>query len=99
MNFQTAITKRKSKVKQEVIIMNLKKLYELRATKVEEMKKLVDGANTETRALNEEEVNAFSALEKEVKDIDATIAAVEATRSLENVDAPADDAEAETRFC
>ena len=77
--------------------MNLKKLYELRATKVEEMKKLVDGANTETRALNEEEVNAFSALEKEVKDIDATIAAVEATRSLENVDAPADDAEAETR--
>lgn len=64
--------------------MNLKQLIEMRNAKVEELKKLVDGAVTETRALSEEENTKVAALEKEISDLDATIKTAEAVekRSL-----------------
>ena len=52
---------------------NLKALLEKRADLHNEMQALVTTADTETRAMNEEETAKFDALEKEIKDIDATI--------------------------
>lgn len=66
--------------------MNFKKLVEQRNAKLEEMKKLVEVAETETRSLNEEESNKFAELEKEVRSLDATINAIMAQRELESRD-------------
>ena len=78
--------------------MNLKELYELRAKKVAEMKALVDNAGAETRALNDEEVKTFAGLEAEVRNIDSTISAMEATRNLAEVkEVVAENKEPETR--
>ena len=52
---------------------NLKALLEKRADLHNQMQALVTTADTETRAMNEEETAQFDALEKEIKDIDATI--------------------------
>ena len=52
---------------------NLKALLEKRADLHNQMQALVTTADTETRAMNEEETAKFDALEKEIKDIDATI--------------------------
>ena len=54
-------------------LKNLKALLEKRADLHNEMQALVTTADTETRAMNEEETAKFDALEKEIKDIDATI--------------------------
>lgn len=62
---------------------NLKGLTELRNDKVVEMQALVDSAKEEVRAMSEEEVNKFNALENEIRDIDATINAEERARGLE----------------
>lgn len=66
--------------------MNFKKLIEQRNAKLEEMKKLVEAAETETRSLNEEENTKFAELEKEVRSLDATINAIMAQRELESRD-------------
>ncbi len=66
--------------------MNFKKLVEQRNAKLEEMKKLVEVAETETRSLNEEESNKFAELEKDVRSLDATINAIMAQRELESRD-------------
>lgn len=52
---------------------NLKALLEKRADLQAEMETLVTGADTETRAMNDEEIAKFDTLEKEIKGIDATI--------------------------
>lgn len=53
--------------------MNFKKLIEERNKKVEEMNTLVTKADTETRALTDEEVTAFNDLKKAVEQIDETL--------------------------
>lgn len=52
---------------------NLKALLEKRADLHNQMQALVTTADTETRAMNEEETAKFNSLEKEIKEIDATI--------------------------
>lgn len=62
--------------------MNLKKLTEQRTEKQKEMKALVDAADTEERTLNDEEMEKFEALEKEIAGIDTSIRALQAVRDL-----------------
>ena len=52
---------------------NLKALIEKRADLQNEMETLVNAADTETRAMSDDEGVRFDSLEKEIKDIDATI--------------------------
>lgn len=61
----------------------LKDLTEQRNDKVAELQAIVDAAKVEKRAMNEEELKKFNALEKEIEGIDATIAAEERARKLE----------------
>jgi HK97 family phage major capsid protein len=64
----------------------LKALLEKRNTKVTELKSVLDKAKTEERAMNDEEMTKFNALEKEIKDLDATIEAEKRANNLEIVD-------------
>ena len=66
--------------------MNLKKLLEMRSQKQAEMKEIIKKADTEERTLNTEELEKFEKLENEIKDIDATVAAIQAERNLTIVD-------------
>ena len=61
--------------------MKLKALTEKRAELVEKMNSLVNQADTENRAMSEEEAAAFDAAEKEIKDLDATLAREERARA------------------
>jgi len=61
----------------------LKDLTEKRNDKVTELQALVDGAKAETRAMTDEEMTKFKGLEKEIADIDSTIAAENRARGLE----------------
>lgn len=62
--------------------MNLKELIEKRNAKVVEMGNLVTKAETEERAMSEEETNKFNALDKEVKQLDGTIASAKRAQEL-----------------
>lgn len=62
--------------------MNLKALHEKRAELVQKMNDLVAAADTENRAMNEEETKAFDQAEAEVKALDETIAREERARTL-----------------
>lgn len=64
----------------------LKALLEKRNTKVTELKAVLDKAKNEERAMNEEEMTKFNALEKDIKDLDATIEAEKRANNLEIVD-------------
>ena len=59
-----------------------KKLREQRAAYQAEMQGILDTAESEERAMNEEETSKFDELEKKIKDIDATIKAEERARDL-----------------
>lgn len=61
----------------------LKALIEKRNAKVLDMQAVLDKAKVETRAMNEEEMVTFNALEKEIKDLDATIEAETRAKGLE----------------
>jgi len=63
--------------------MSLKELLEKRAAKQADMKAILDMAKKETRSLTEEENTRFSELEKEIRDLDATINAIQTARELE----------------
>lgn len=63
--------------------MSLKKLMETRASKQQLMKQLLEGATTEERAMNTEEREKFDTLEAEIRELDATIAAMQTMRELE----------------
>lgn len=65
--------------------MNFKKLIEKRNGLVEEMNNLVNVADEETRALNEEETTKFEGLQKEVADIDKTLKLAKGERSMMSV--------------
>lgn len=61
---------------------NLKSLIEQRNDKASEMQALLDAAKAETRAMTDDEMAKFNALEKEIAGIDATIKAEERARDL-----------------
>lgn len=58
----------------------LKALIEKRNTKVAEMQRILDKAKTEERAMTDEEMTNFNALEKEIRDLDKTIEAEKRAR-------------------
>lgn len=64
--------------------MNLKFLNEKRNELQEQMENIVNTAELETRALSDEETGKFDDIEKQIKNIDATIERMEKTRSMEN---------------
>lgn len=66
--------------------MKFKKLIEKRNELVEKMNEMVTKADTETRALNEEEVKQFDAYNDEVKAIDRTLQLGLEERSMWNVE-------------
>lgn len=65
--------------------MKFKKLREKRLLLQGEMEKLIGKADSEKRALSDEESQRFDEIEKEIKDIDRTIATEERARKLETV--------------
>lgn len=71
--------------------MNLKKLTEQKSEKQKAMKDLIEAADAEERTLNEEEMEKFEALEKEIRAIEMSIRAIESTRELDKEDHPEED--------
>ena len=65
----------------------IKKLLEARVKALEELKKIQETASTEERAYSDEEQKRFAELEKQINDIDATIAAEERAANISIVDA------------
>ena len=67
--------------------MNEKELREKRDQIVEQMQAITDNAtNVEKRTLTTEEQQKFADLKKEVEDIDATLEAMEQSRTLFTAD-------------
>lgn len=66
--------------------MRIKKLLEARAKALEEMKQIQEKAATEERAYSEDEQKRFTELEKQINDIDATIAAEERAANITVID-------------
>lgn len=67
---------------------NLKALTEKRAEKQTEMERLLNLAETENRAMSEEETAAFDACEQEIRAIDETVAREERARGIADKPAP-----------
>lgn len=72
---------------------NMKALMERRAELQNQMNDLVNAADSETRAMSEEEVAQFDAAEKEIRAIDETISREERARRIEKKAVPADTEE------
>ena len=73
--------------------MEIKKYLEMREAKRAEARAILDKANAEERALTTEEREAFDKLETEIRDLDATINAMQTQRELEaDAPTPEDDA-------
>lgn len=66
--------------------MKFKKLKEKRMLLQTKIKELIDKADSENRAMNEDEASQFDEMEKEIQDIDKTIAMDERARRLQPVD-------------
>lgn len=66
--------------------MHLKKLKEKRAELQEKMKKVLEAAEAEERAMNKDEISQFGDYEKQIKAIDLTIQLEERARELEKED-------------
>ena len=62
--------------------MDLKKMLEMRTQKLAALKTLIEKAKAEERAMNQDEITSFEALETEIRELDKTIAALEKTREL-----------------
>lgn len=62
--------------------MDLKKMLEMRAQKLAALKALIEKAKAEERAMNQDEITSFEALETEIRELDKNIAALEKTREL-----------------
>ena len=67
---------------------NLKKLMERRAELKKQLDDLVAKADAEERAMSEDETKEFDAAEKEIKEIDATLAREERARGITEVQQP-----------
>lgn len=74
--------------------MNLKALIEKRNALVEEINKVFETAEAETRALTSEEQEMFTSKTQELKDLDNTIKMAKEARSLEEVDVPTEERKA-----
>lgn len=74
--------------------MNLKALIEKRNALVEEINTMFKTAETEVRALTEDEQSTFEAKTAELKALDKTIAGAKEARSLEEVDVPQEERKA-----
>lgn len=74
--------------------MNLKALIEKRNALVEEINKVFETAEAETRALTSEEQEMFTTKTQELKDLDNTIKMAKEARSLEEVDVPQEERKA-----
>lgn len=74
--------------------MNLKALIEKRNNLVEEINKVFETAEAETRALTSEEQEMFTSKTQELKDLDATIKMAKEARALEEVDVPQEERQA-----
>lgn len=74
--------------------MNLKALIEKRNALVEEINKVFETAEAETRALTSEEQELFTSKTQELKDLDATIKMAKEARSLEDMDVPQEERKA-----
>lgn len=74
--------------------MNLKALIEKRNALVEEINKVFETAEAETRALTSEEQELFTTKTQELKDLDATIQMAKEARSLEDMDVPQEERKA-----
>lgn len=72
---------------------NMKALMERRAELQNQMNDLVNDADSETRAMSEEEVAQFDAAEKEIRAIDETISREERARRIEKKAVPTDTEE------
>ena len=68
--------------------MNIKAIMEKRAEYQQTMDDLVKSADTENRAMNEDEIAKFDAAEKEIRAIDETLAREERARGIEHKKAP-----------
>lgn len=75
----------------------IKTLTEQRNDKVTELQAIVNKAKLETRAMTEEEKTQFETLEKEITEIDNTIAAETRARGLEIIEEMEEDKKLETR--
>ena len=75
----------------------LKSLTEQRNEKVEELQAIVNKAKLETRAMTEEEKTQFETLEKEITEIDDTIAAETRARGLEIIEETKEDKKKDTK--
>ncbi|MGI5966756.1 phage major capsid protein [Anaerotruncus rubiinfantis] len=71
-------------------MINLKALMEKRAEQQQIMENLLHTADTETRAMSEEEAAQFDAAEKEIRAIDETIAREERARKVEKKAVPSE---------
>ena len=71
-------------------MMNLKALMEKRAEQQQLMESLLNIADTETRAMSDEEAAQFDAAEKEIRSIDETIAREERARKMEKKAVPSE---------
>ena len=74
--------------------MNLKALIEKRNAFVEEINKVFETAEAETRALTSEEQALFTSKTQELKDLDATIKMAKEARSLEAMGVPQEERKA-----
>lgn len=72
---------------------NLKKLLERREELKQTITAMVDKADTEERAMTAEETSAFDAAEKEIQEIDATVAREERARNIPTVQQPSEEHE------
>lgn len=73
--------------------MNFKELIERRNELVETMDGIFKNAETEKRALNEEENNTYDSIMQEIRSIDDTLKKAEEARSIDNVTAKAEKAD------
>lgn len=71
--------------------MKFKKLMEKRLLLEGEMEKLISTADSEERAMNAEESKRFDEIEKEIQDIDKTVAMAERARKLQPADGEGND--------
>lgn len=77
--------------------MKFKKLMEKRATLQEEMEMLIKTAETEERAMSQDEMKSFDEKEKEIKDIDETLSREERARLAEKAKTDKESKEVEDR--
>lgn len=75
----------------------LKTLTEQRNDRVTELQGILDAAKTENRAMSEDEITKFNNIEKEIANLDSTIAAETRARGLEIMDDMKKDSKVEER--